>query len=50
MEESTKVALSHVRARLRDEEHTLDGLEIHLHVPDGATPKDGEWSNPLDAL
>mmetsp|Transcript_8158 Transcript_8158/g.24426 ORF Transcript_8158/g.24426 Transcript_8158/m.24426 type:complete len:680 (+) Transcript_8158:327-2366(+) len=41
MEESTRVALSYARARLRGSGHTLDGLEIHLHVPDGATPKDG---------
>ena len=38
MEESTRVALNHVRSRLEGE---LDGDELHIHVPDGATPKDG---------
>jgi Lon-like ATP-dependent protease len=38
MEESTRVALNHVRSRLDGE---LDGDELHIHVPDGATPKDG---------
>ena len=38
MEESTRVALNHVRSRLEGE---LDGDELHVHVPDGATPKDG---------
>jgi ATP-dependent Lon protease len=44
MKESGQTALSFVRAALRD----LDALqgdlstsEVHIHVPDGATPKDG---------
>ena len=34
----SRVALNHVRSRLEGE---LDGDELHIHVPDGATPKDG---------
>jgi len=38
IEESTRVALNHVRSRLNGE---LDGDELHIHLPDGSTPKDG---------
>ncbi|MDO8496560.1 MAG: endopeptidase La [bacterium] len=42
MEESSKVALSLVRERLGDESiKLLRGKSIHLHVPEGAIPKDG---------
>jgi len=42
MEESTRVALNHVRAREAAAGASgLDGAELHVHVPDGATPKDG---------
>ena len=39
---STRVALNHVRAREAAAGASgLDGAELHVHVPDGATPKDG---------
>lgn len=38
MEESTRVALAHVRSRYPSE---LQGKELHIHVPEGGTPKDG---------
>ncbi|KAJ1458314.1 Lon protease C-terminal proteolytic domain-containing protein [Pelagophyceae sp. CCMP2097] len=45
MEESSRVAMAHVRSRLAkltgEEKTSLDGHEIHVHVPEGATPKDG---------
>jgi ATP-dependent Lon protease len=44
MTESAKAALSYIRSRsamlgLRDDFHK--DIDIHIHVPDGATPKDG---------
>lgn len=44
MQESAKAALSYVRAHsellgLADDFHKK--IDIHVHVPDGATPKDG---------
>ena len=44
MKESAQIGLSYVRATaslLGIEEKFLDGKDIHLHVPSGATPKDG---------
>jgi len=42
MEESSKVALSLVRERLGDQSiELLAGKSIHLHIPEGAIPKDG---------
>ncbi len=43
MEESTKVALSLIRERLADKDHgdRLNKKSIHIHVPEGAIPKDG---------
>jgi ATP-dependent Lon protease len=44
MKESAQAALSLVRAKQRDlaiEANALDNLDIHIHVPAGATPKDG---------
>src|SRR4029079_17888446 len=44
MKESARIALTYVRshaAELRVDDHALDGREIHVHVPAGATPKDG---------
>jgi len=44
MKESARIALSYVQghaSELRFDEHALDGREVHLHVPAGATPKDG---------
>lgn len=40
MEESAQIALSYIRNLIKDSEFFRD-LTIHLHVPDGATPKDG---------
>ncbi|RYE94821.1 MAG: endopeptidase La, partial [Myxococcales bacterium] len=44
MKESARAALTYVRsnaARLGVEQATIDGHDIHIHVPAGATPKDG---------
>ena len=45
MKESGQTALSFVRTTLRELEDSLPGelsaSEVHVHVPDGATPKDG---------
>lgn len=42
MEESCKVALSNVRGMLEHEGcNDLDGKSIHVHIPEGAIPKDG---------
>jgi ATP-dependent Lon protease len=44
MKESAQIALSYVRAHAEElgiEEAAFDGREFHVHVPAGATPKDG---------
>ena len=44
MQESASIALSHVRANAKAygvEEDYFDSSFLHLHVPEGATPKDG---------
>ncbi len=44
MQESASIALSHVRSNARVygiEEDYFDSSFIHIHVPEGATPKDG---------
>jgi ATP-dependent Lon protease len=44
MKESARIALTYVKshaAALGIGEHALDGREVHVHVPAGATPKDG---------
>ncbi|HEX7136923.1 MAG TPA: endopeptidase La, partial [Vicinamibacterales bacterium] len=44
MKESARIALTYVKShalKLGIDEHTLDGREVHIHVPAGAIPKDG---------
>jgi ATP-dependent Lon protease len=44
MKESARIALTYVKSHAADlgiDEHALDGREVHVHVPAGATPKDG---------
>ncbi len=41
MKESAQIALSLVRTLYADKIEDLDKQDIHIHVPDGATPKDG---------
>jgi ATP-dependent Lon protease len=44
MKESARIALTYVKshaAELGIDAHTLNGHEVHVHVPAGAIPKDG---------
>lgn len=44
LQESTQIAYTVARARLAaidDKNHFFDNTDIHMHVPEGATPKDG---------
>ena len=41
MKESAQIAVSLVKAMLPDQAQTLAERDLHIHVPDGATPKDG---------
>ncbi|RME82063.1 MAG: endopeptidase La [Caldilineae bacterium] len=45
MQESAQAALSYARAHLADygvsEDFDIDKVDIHIHVPEGAIPKDG---------
>ena len=44
MEESTQIAYTVARAKLADidpDNSFFDNVDLHMHVPEGATPKDG---------
>src|ERR1700730_14229507 len=44
MKESARIALTYVKSHASDlgiDENALEGRELHVHVPAGATPKDG---------
>ncbi len=44
MQESARAAMSYARSRLSDfgiEENVFESQDVHIHVPSGATPKDG---------
>ena len=41
MKESAQIALSLVRTMYADKAEELEKTDIHIHVPDGSTPKDG---------
>lgn len=44
MRESSQAAYSYVRSKSKElgiEQDTIDKSDVHLHIPEGATPKDG---------
>ena len=41
MKESARIAVSLVKAMLPQQAQALAESDLHIHVPDGATPKDG---------
>ncbi len=41
MKESTQIAVSLVKAMLPEQARMFEDNDLHIHVPDGATPKDG---------
>jgi ATP-dependent Lon protease len=41
MRESVEIAVSLVKAMLPEHAHLFQENDLHVHVPDGATPKDG---------
>ena len=53
MQESIKVAITVVKTRCHDlgiEVDQFDNKDIHIHVPEGATPKDGPSAGITMAL
>ncbi|NOY37254.1 MAG: endopeptidase La [Chlorobi bacterium] len=53
MQESSEIAYTYVRSLLSDKKEMLEFFEnrfIHLHVPEGATPKDGPSAGITMAL
>jgi len=44
MQESARAAMSYARSKLAEfgvEENVFENQDVHIHVPSGATPKDG---------
>ena len=41
MKESVQIAVSLVKNRFPDKAELFEGNDLHIHVPEGATPKDG---------
>ena len=44
MKESATIAMEYIRANAKDfniDQKLLDEYKVHIHVPEGATPKDG---------
>ena len=41
MKESAQIAMSLVKTRFPEQAEAFDDQDLHIHVPDGATPKDG---------
>ena len=41
MKESAQIAISIVKSMYSDKEHLFEENDLHIHVPEGAVPKDG---------
>ena len=41
MKESAQIAISLIKTMFPEQAEVLNDLDLHIHVPDGATPKDG---------
>jgi ATP-dependent Lon protease len=41
MKESVQIAISLIKAMYPDKEHLFEENDLHIHVPEGAVPKDG---------
>jgi ATP-dependent Lon protease len=53
MKESAQAALSYLRSNAKDfnlEQHFTKGKEVHIHLPEGAIPKDGPSAGVTMAL